>query len=767
MSAVTGLPDKPLEDPGEDFLDRRTFANAIAEQILSAPKGQSLRIGVYGGWGEGKTSVLNLIRKRLKAEKQFCVWITPWASGQRTDVLRELVLKLNDELQINDKVLTTLDKVSGWGAKASPAAKAMLEKGTPFWTAGAAELIGPIVSSVFGATKSATAKRFFVAVQEKLADRKLIVFIDDIDRVKPDLVPELLLSLREALDQPNFYYVMALAPDVVEEALKSVHTGWRSAGQFLEKIIEYPRYLPIPTEYQLGELLTRAVTLISGSVDETTLRSLAPLMSPNPRKIKLFLRFLASLNGMMKRFNTSEIDLRLFYLTQLLRCEFPEATQRMVENEVTMEDLERGHIIDYAKKLSGKMTAVPAAQQPTTTSSKVDPEHLLDSDADQALRKRFLQLYDALRNRQVFVRGVYSIRRLFTLPDEPPVKTWNEMNEFLARYDAAPSPERSAMVSGLLKEGEPVKVRAAAIFDLLIEMRQNALTHAAIEAKLHADMKSALQEVDTITDILEAFVTEEKAFEVPLLPLSSWEFLVEHLGKWSHFTKLDHEQLRAREAKLIAKSVDLMTDDLRLSALTFLEKSRWDITTGAAFNNLMRNVHEQLRTWAARHILSTFARPDGLEAYWGDAEVGLKAVLFTPDSPLFSNADLRSEFLTLADSRTASGVIQANFLQFVRMVLYGATEGGSFGRKNCQEILQDKEIMKRVWTAAISTPLNPSSVGALREQLKKLKAIGLPGVDEMFPAPDWWKALESVFFTKQDDEAHEAPLAEPSEKPNS
>jgi hypothetical protein len=338
------------------------------------------------------------------------------------------------------------------------------------------------------------------------------------------------------------------------------------------------------------------------------------------------------------------------------------------------------------------------------------------------------------------------------------------MNDFLVSFEAASPSERTAMVSALVNEGEPVRVRAAAIFELIIEMRQAALTNSAIEAKLHTDMKSALKEVHIFTDILEAFVIEQKAFEVPLLPFDSWELLVEHLGKWSHFTKLDHEDLRAREATLLAKSVDLMADELRLSALNFLEKSRWDIATDAAFNELMRKVHEQLRTWAAKYILSTVTKQDGLEAYWGDAEVGLKAVLFNPDSPLFSKADLRAEFLMLADPTRSNAVIQANFLQFVRMVLYGATEGGSFDMKNCQKMLQDKEVMKRAWQTAISSPLNPSSAGALREQLKKLKATGFTGVDEMFPVPEWWKTLESVFFSKDSDAKEEAPPDEPKQK---
>lgn len=71
------LPDRPITDPTEDFLERDSFAENIAKLILHAPPQSSLRIGVYGGWGEGKTSVLKLIQYYLQKEGQVCVWLTP------------------------------------------------------------------------------------------------------------------------------------------------------------------------------------------------------------------------------------------------------------------------------------------------------------------------------------------------------------------------------------------------------------------------------------------------------------------------------------------------------------------------------------------------------------------------------------------------------------------------------------------------------------------------------------------------------------------
>jgi hypothetical protein len=69
-----------------------------------------------------------------------------------------------------------------------------------------------------------------------------VVFVDDLDRVRPELLPDLLLNLREALNLPNVHYVLGVSPQVVEQGLSALHKGWDNAGNFLEKIVEYPAW---------------------------------------------------------------------------------------------------------------------------------------------------------------------------------------------------------------------------------------------------------------------------------------------------------------------------------------------------------------------------------------------------------------------------------------------------------------------------------------------------------------------------------------------
>ena len=53
--------DAPIKTRSEDRFKRYPFAKRIAETVIARPDPSSIVVGIYGAWGEGKTSVLNFI----------------------------------------------------------------------------------------------------------------------------------------------------------------------------------------------------------------------------------------------------------------------------------------------------------------------------------------------------------------------------------------------------------------------------------------------------------------------------------------------------------------------------------------------------------------------------------------------------------------------------------------------------------------------------------------------------------------------------------
>src|SRR3990167_11259008 len=83
--------DRPIEKSSEDFLNRAVFAKCLARCMLDHRDPQSLVVGLYGGWGVGKTSIINLMREELDfaasnmldEEKPIVLNFSAWSySGQ-------------------------------------------------------------------------------------------------------------------------------------------------------------------------------------------------------------------------------------------------------------------------------------------------------------------------------------------------------------------------------------------------------------------------------------------------------------------------------------------------------------------------------------------------------------------------------------------------------------------------------------------------------------------------------------------------------------
>jgi predicted KAP-like P-loop ATPase len=115
------------------------------------------------------------------------------------------------------------------------------------------------------------------------------VFIDDLDRTDPTVVPKLLLALRELLDVPKFVFVLAFDRGTVSRALAEYNTAWGPSGEaFLEKIIDFPFELPTPTPGQVKALAVRQFGELCPFVPLDRLNEVAALLPDNPRRLKLF-----------------------------------------------------------------------------------------------------------------------------------------------------------------------------------------------------------------------------------------------------------------------------------------------------------------------------------------------------------------------------------------------------------------------------------------------------------------------------------------------
>ena len=69
--------DKPVDSENQDYFQRFGVSKRIAALINNAKFSSSLVIGIYGKWGEGKSSVLNFISSEIDSNAMK-ISFNPW-----------------------------------------------------------------------------------------------------------------------------------------------------------------------------------------------------------------------------------------------------------------------------------------------------------------------------------------------------------------------------------------------------------------------------------------------------------------------------------------------------------------------------------------------------------------------------------------------------------------------------------------------------------------------------------------------------------------
>jgi KAP family P-loop domain len=201
--------DAPGVDRDRDYLNRWPFAGEIYGIVKTSPAEWSVRIGVYGEWGTGKTTVLNYLAQLARADDHVVVPFNPWQFTSLDELWKEFVKSLFQNLERD--LGKPLPGAKGRTAKrVSGTVVAALPQFIRLWRedAGKAAETGLSYVRRFMAFGPDDLKQ----LQEGLGGRRIIILIDDLDRTDQSLVPGMLFAFKEIMDVRGFAFAVPLLP---------------------------------------------------------------------------------------------------------------------------------------------------------------------------------------------------------------------------------------------------------------------------------------------------------------------------------------------------------------------------------------------------------------------------------------------------------------------------------------------------------------------------------------------------------------------------
>jgi len=321
-----------------DFLNFRCIADTAAEMIISA-NGQPLSMGVSGGWGVGKSSMLSLISTALRDRGSnqylfvnFNAWLYQGYDDARAALLEIIARKLIEYGETNttglEKAKEFLKRVNWLRTTGLIAGSAVsIAAGLPpiglfgaAWSALQGLAQGHIekenIEAVFTETKTNLMKSEEKAspphqiqdLRKQFEDTlnemnvTLVVFIDDLDRCLPPTAIATLEAIRLFLFLPRTAFIIAADDSMIRKAVrahfKDVELNDDLLTNYFDKLIQIPlRVPPLGTQEVRAYLMLLFVenSELDANTQEEIRKKVCEQLSESWKGHRVDLKFLLSI----------------------------------------------------------------------------------------------------------------------------------------------------------------------------------------------------------------------------------------------------------------------------------------------------------------------------------------------------------------------------------------------------------------------------------------------------------------------------------------
>jgi len=349
--------DRPVTHiSSEDPLHFGRYCSVLTEVILTT-ENTPITIGIFGPWGSGKTSLMRMIEHALRETqkenqpKVLSVWFNAWQYDRDEALWRALLLCVLEALRntldqdqqeeeqsnflkhlnrLEESLYQTVEwkELGRWTVDWAQAIQSTIGGAADIaltFVPGAAplvEILSKVRNAVSDDDKKKIAEAFHREVREYrrhqvcsveqfqqglqellqkyiIPQKRLVVFVDDLDRCVPEKAITVLEAIKLFLDVQGCIFVLGADRDVIEKGIRVKYQGFLLGPE--EKLAEEDllRRIPITGRDYMEKIVQLPFSLpaLRHEQVETFVRSLLPDLSDcapvfawgleaNPRKIK-------------------------------------------------------------------------------------------------------------------------------------------------------------------------------------------------------------------------------------------------------------------------------------------------------------------------------------------------------------------------------------------------------------------------------------------------------------------------------------------------
>ena len=261
--------DNPIEHIVEDRFGREPIVGLIVDSIkvLVSTDHSCMVYGIYGKWGEGKTSLMNFVKERLLSQGKDdginIVEFNPWLVNNDEALLQELFKSM-----VSSSKEQLGEAFAKYGSLAIFASKTIVNAFVPGVGTALADWLAMAKDAIADSQDSLAELKKNVSKAIKESCRHLVVFIDDVDRLDKEELHTLLRIIRQVADFDNCIYIVAMDVDMVAKSISDYHGNGsvQDGRKFLDKIVQVPITLPQVPAVDMSKFISQELTASFGDL---------------------------------------------------------------------------------------------------------------------------------------------------------------------------------------------------------------------------------------------------------------------------------------------------------------------------------------------------------------------------------------------------------------------------------------------------------------------------------------------------------------------
>lgn len=322
-----------------DKLNRSQYATAFAR--LAETSNTPLVIGLYGEWGVGKTSLMRLIEKNLDPEKTKSIWFDPWQHQLDDNPALALLHTIVDKYEMKEEGKKLLSVIAcAFGSS--------LLKATTTLNAKDVDEIGKRFEEEHFLLRDARVRLqdHFKKLIKKAQhinckkEKRLIFFIDDLDRCSPPNILRLLEAMKMYLNIPGCIYFLGVDRHALAQSIRcSFKDVDVNEIKYLEKIVQLPFAIPLVTPEHIKQFVKELLPRELKACD----RLLVMGLEGNPRQIKMFVNMLMLNHHFASLLSIPKYDPKILVLFLLIQYWNPRLYLKMAQQPEMLLELKRGN----------------------------------------------------------------------------------------------------------------------------------------------------------------------------------------------------------------------------------------------------------------------------------------------------------------------------------------------------------------------------------------------------------------------------------------